>query len=249
MPKKQLIIPHYCQQCQHLTFLVREAEPFQFQLLDFLKGAWKTHSCAQIQPTLVEKVAKKNVSDNISWDTSTIPFQHQPTAHPKKRQSLSMGIVLNVNLKNGSLGVEVVTPENQFLNVRILDTSRTVTAGKPINLKKAVRVGKDKYRVEKLDFLNPGKKPTAKKTKPDSFYQLILIAKDQEKLETFINRLVTTCNQARILPINIIPLPIETENGEQMFKREIHIPLETDLLLQIEKITVPESVQISVRHG
>lgn len=248
MPKKQLIIPHYCRQCRHLIFLVREGEPFQFQLMDFLKGAWKIHSCAQIQPALTEEVASQPAFNDIGWAPDTIPFDHQPAGQPKKRQSLSIGIILSVDQNRDSTAARVITPENQLLNLRILDTHRTITVGKAINLKKAVRVGKEKYRLEKLDFINPGTKAKTYKSKADPFYQLILTAQDQEKLETFINRIVTICNKERILPINIIPQPIESENSEQLFRRDIHLPLQADLLLKIEKITVPESVQVSVRH-
>lgn len=249
MARKQLIVPYYCQHCQHLTFLVREGEPFEFRLLDFLKSAWRPHSCSQIQPELTAEISNQEIYNQISWETDTISFQHKGTALVKKRQSLTAGIVLKVKEVNNNLAVEVVTPENQLLNVRILNPARTVSAGKAISLKKAVRIGKDKYRLEKLDFVNPGKKSTETKAKPDLHYQLVLDAKDQEKLETFINRLVATCNKNRILPINITPLPIETVEDEQIFKREVHLPLESELLKQIEKITVPESVQIILKDS
>jgi len=249
MPKKQLIIPHYCKKCQHLTFVVRESDPFQYNLLDFLKGTWKSHSCAQIHPGLIEDITKQDLINKLEWAPTSLNFAHQSTGQPKKRQPLTMGVILNVSGSETNVGVEVLTPENQLINVRILKHNRPVTAGRAINLKKAVRVGKDKYRLEKIESLNPGLKATMGKSTPESYYQLILKARDQEKLETFINRLIDTCNKNRILPVNVIPLPIERIEGEQIFKRELNLPLESELLRQIEKITVPESVQISVHQS
>lgn len=248
MQKKQLIIPHYCKNCQHLTFLLREGEPFQFSLLDYIKGAWKAHSCAQIHPDLIQEVSQGAVYTELDRSPTSIPFQHQPTGQSKKRHNLTIGIVLNISENEGNRFVTVVTPENQILNVRILDAASTVTAGSPISLKGATRIGKDKYRLKRTDLVSPGRKITRKKPTANSYYQLILKAKDQEKLETFINRLIAVCNKNRSLPINIIPVLIKQENDEQVFQREMNLPLESDLLQKIEKITVPELVQVAVRH-
>ncbi|MBT4088308.1 MAG: hypothetical protein HOE30_07430 [Deltaproteobacteria bacterium] len=248
MPKKQLIIPHYCQSCKHLTFLLREAEPFQFRLLDYTKSSWESHSCAQIHPDLTEEVAQQSGYKELDESVQNIPFEHQPVSQSKKRLPLTIGVALNISVKDGSQIITVITPENQIVDVRILDNTRTVTAGKPINLKKAVRIGKNRYRLKQVEFVNPGKKTTQKQPAPVSTYQLILSAKDQEKLETFINRLVTVCYKNRSLPINVVPVPINQENDEQIFQREMNLPLESHLLQKIEKITVPESVQVTVRH-
>ncbi|MBU2648376.1 hypothetical protein KKI24_26965 [bacterium] len=249
MQKKQLIIPHYCESCQHLTFFLREGEPEQFYQLDYMKGVWKPHSCSQIYPGLTETISKRNALSEIDWAPQNIAFKHQPGSQSKKRVPLTMGIVLNVTVKDESLLVDVITPENQLLNVKVLGTEPKISAGSAISLKKAVRIGKDKFRLESIDFINPGKKTAHKQPAVSSCYQLILKAKDQEKLETFINRLVTSCNKNRTLPINIVPLPIEHIDGEQIFNREMNLPLETDLLRKIEKITVPESVQVTVRQS
>lgn len=223
-------------------------EPARFQLLDYIKGAWKNHSCAQIQPGIVDTLSGNHTIETLGWEPEFIPFQHQPSRSIKKRQPLTMGVVLKSEKNNENVMAEVVTPENQQLTIRILNPERPVRPGKAINLKRAVRVGKGKYRLEKLDFISPLKKSGTPKARLTPFYQLDLTAKDQEKLETFINQLVKTCNRNRMLPINVIPMPIDTIDGEQVFKREIHLPLESNLLLQIEKIMVPESVQITVRH-
>jgi len=142
MPKKQIIIPHYCTHCNHLSFVHREGNPFQFQLLDYIDGDWNPHSCAQIQPEMVDKLSAQDEYNDLNWDALTIPFQLQGKDTSKKRQPLAMGVVLNAKQTNDNLSVEVITPENQILNVRILNPSRPLTAGKAINLKRAVRVGK-----------------------------------------------------------------------------------------------------------
>jgi len=247
MPKKQLIIPHYCQSCQHLTFLLREAKPFQFSLLDYKKGSWEPHSCTQIHTGLTEEILQQNSYQELDESPQTIPFKHQPSSQSKKRLPLTVGVVLSNSVGDKSQTVTIVTPENQVVDVRILDNTRTVTAGKLIKLHKAVRIGKGKYRLKLLEFSNPRQK-TPPHSAPKSHYQLILSAKDQEKLETFINRLVSVCTKNRTLPINIVPVPIIQEDSEQIFQREMNLPLESPLLHKIEKITVPESVQVAVRQ-
>ncbi len=248
MPKKQLIIPHYCQSCQHLTFLLRESEPFQFSLLDYKKGLWEPHSCAQIRPGLTEEIRQQNKYQELDESPQTIPFKHQPSSQSKKRVPLTVGVVLDISVKDENRAITVVTPENQLIEVRVLDSTRTITAGKSIKLKNAVRIGKGKYRLKQAEFIDPRKKTVKKQSTPKSHYQLILSAKDQEKLETFINRLVSVCTKNRSLPINIVPVPIIQENDGQIFQREMNLPLESHLLQKIEKITVPESVQVTVRQ-
>lgn len=249
MPRKQLIIPHYCKRCGHLTFVIREGEPFQFRLLDFCQQNWKPHSCAQIEPDLVTQIAGMDAYRQIQWHTHHIDFQHQAATPIRKRPALSIGVVLNISQESNTMTARVLTPENQMFEVRIPHPEKAVTAGKALALKKAVRIGKEKYRLEKLEYRNPGSSIKSSKTRTDPFFHLILQSRDQEKLETFINRLVNVCNNNRILPVNTIPLPIEENEGEQTFRREIHLPLASDLLQQIEKLTVPESVEISMRHG
>jgi len=248
MRKKQLIIPHYCKNCQHLTFLLREADPFQFSLLDYLKGTWKTHSCAQIHPNLIGEISQQTTYAELEESPKNLPFQYQPSTQSKKRHKLTIGIVLNVTEKDESHFITVITPENQILTIKILDNTNIIRAGSSIKLKGAARIGKDTYRLEKTEFTNPGRKTTHTKPTLEVYYQLILKAKDQEKLETFINRLIIVCNKNRSLPINIIPVMIKQEDNEQVFQRQMNIPLESDLLQKIEKVTVPESVQVAVRH-
>ncbi len=249
MTKKQLIIPHYCQSCQHLTFLLREAEPFQFSLLDYKMGSWEPHSCTQINPELTEEILQQNRYQELDESPQTIPFKHQPSSQSKKRMPLTVGVVLDIIVNNENRTVTVINPENQLINVRILDSTRITTAGKSIKLNNAVRIGKGRYRLNQVEFINPRKKIPKKQSPSKSYYQLILRAKDQEKLETFINRLVTVCTKNRSLPINIVPVPIIQENNEQIFQREMNLPLESYLLQKIEKITVPESVQVTVRQS
>lgn len=249
MPKKLLIFPCYCNHCRHLSFIAREGAPGRYRMLDFIGGAWKQHSCAQVHPETINQLVDSHRFEDVSAAPETIPFRYQGESTAKRRESLTMGVIVKLDVNNHKQTADVVTPKNQLLNIRILDFTRPLYAGRALNLKKAIKVGKGKYRLEKTDILTPDQKSLSrKKSSPEPFYQILLHARDQEKLETFINRLLTTCKNARILPTNIIPLPVETEDNEQIFKREIHLPLNTELLLQIEKLTLPESIQISVRH-
>jgi hypothetical protein len=247
MPKKQLISPHYCQICQHLTFLLREAEPFQFSLVDYKKGSWEPHSCTQVHTGLIKEILQHNSYLELDESPQTIPFKHRPSSQSKKRLPLTVGVVLRNAVGDGNQTVTIVTPENQVADVRILDNTRTATVGKMIKLHKTVRIGKGKYRLKLLEFSNPRQK-TPSHSAPKSHYQLILSAEDQEKLETFINRLVTVCTKNRTLPINIVPVPITQVDSVQIFQREMNLPLESSLLQKIEKVTVPESVQVTVRQ-
>lgn len=248
MPKKQLIIPCYCNHCQHLTFIAREGAPGSYRMLDFIKGIWKPHTCAQIHPETIRQLVEKHRLEEIATDPDAIPFHFRGESTAKRREPLSMGVIVKLAQTGGKLTADVITPKNQILSVRILDSTRSIHAGRALNLKKAIKIGKDKYRLEKTDILTLNQKRTTRKTESEPFYQLLLNARDQEKLETFVNRLLAICKTARTLPLNIIPLPIEKIDSEQVFKREIHLPLNSDLLLQIEKLTVPESIQIAVRH-
>jgi len=58
--------------------------------------------------------------------------------------------------------------------------------------------------------------------------------------------LIETCIRRGTRPTYIIPRPIVQKDEVQKFQREINIPLNSELLKNIEKIGVPESVQINI---
>jgi len=248
MPKKQLIIPCYCNHCQHLSFLTREESTGQYRMMDFIGETWTQHACAQIHPETVERLVKQHRCDNLAPEPELIPFQYQGESTARRREPLTVGIIVKLVRSDDKQTAEVITPHNQFLNIRVVDPTRSLHAGKALNLKKAIKVGKGKYRLEKAELLTPDRKSSTLKKRSDPFYHLLLNAKDQEKLETFVNRLLAICKKARTLPANILLLPIVKSDNEQIFNREIRLPLNSDLLLQIEKLTIPESIQISVHH-
>jgi len=249
MSLNHLVIPHYCPQCQNLSFIYRNDADTSPTFLDYDNSMWRYHACSyrHYQSLIKESQAKKLL--DLEFGVQMIPFNHRESKSKKTQSLPSMGVIISIPQKEEEPRfIKVITIDNSIISLRILDFPPDLSVGLPIDLTECVRVGQGKYRLKKVSYLLPVSGEIEKKEDILEYYQLSIVANDPEQLETFVNKLLNTFLTFRFSPLSVLPFEVSQVENSNRYHRVINIPPVLGLKGILENIQIPEFIEIKLNQ-
>ncbi|MCP4754212.1 MAG: hypothetical protein GY866_25275 [Proteobacteria bacterium] len=244
-----LLVPLYCANCRNLTFLATPRNEPGGTLIDYVETSWRQHPCVFVNQKLTLENPHVLEALKLQWGIRKIPFLHQKPLKPSRKQIHSLGIILSIPPEEDeNRFLKAVTTENDIVEIKVLNPPPDLSAGALINLSKMTRVGSGKFRMREIDQIVLPENIARHYALDEEYYQLTLSADDQELLESFINRLLGIFLKQKFSPCSVVPLPITRNADGQIYHRQVNMPPQSDLLKRIENISIPESIQFSVRQ-
>ena len=243
----ELVIPFICAYCQNIALLFKPENESGIQLLDFFNSRWRQHTCATIKgKSLFDDNLIKALSE-LKWGIRKIP--RIAGLNQKTRQKrLSKGIILSIPQDGEQHFIKVLTLENTLIDIKTVKKSTDLSAGLLIDLSGAVRTGHRKFRLSKITQLLMRDELNQSSDTQKEFYQFLLTANDQEKLEVFVDRLTKTLLKQKSSPYSVVPTPITRSEAIEYHHRRVIIRSEPDILKNVENISLPESFRISIKQ-
>jgi ribosomal protein S10 len=232
-----------------LTFLFQpEGQPAA--LIDYAEKHWSPHPCHTARKDLLDNNRHLQKLAALKPPIEKIPFVHQERTTDPKTPRLNVGIVLTVTREDEQkVRLSVLTPDNTILEIKTTAPAGGIHPASLISLNNAIRIGRGRFRLDTLQPVRLPKTLTPQEHHAGTTVQILLSASDQEQLETCLKRLLNIGMKAKSLPSRITVRPVESNGNEQIFSRQLDLPITPEVLLSIEKTSLPESVQIQVRQG
>ena len=245
--KKEAIVPLSCPFCQKTSFLFKSGF-YGNILVDSDGEQFHFHPCfvTRYEELLADASVKERIESG--QNPEFVESVKERNDAIRKNKKLSLGIVMGWLGDENEQRVKVVTSDEEYIDLKFAEAPEFSAIGQLIRLDKAVRTGKGKYRLTNLEFVD-AEALFLDKLSIESYYKMEFQSLDIEQLETFVQRFTQFLMDKKIIPLYIIPLPTGTsESEERFYRREVGIHTDMEIMKQFEQFTIPESIQLSVKH-
>ncbi len=228
------LFPLYCPHCGRLTLRHPQG------LLDLKHDRLAEHPCKLHQKKPIQESLPPFVENEgpIFFQTRTLPGQ-------RKLRDPQWGLILE---QENSDEWRVLALENQIIGLKTLFQATELRPGDLVSLKKAQRIGQQRYRLETKELLFPPSDLLDLALGPIEFYRLNLSSRDQNHLENITGRFLDLSLQEGIHPFALTLGAIETKEGERVFHRALDLDPSAKLLQTFEGLPLPPSVQLSIQQ-
>jgi hypothetical protein len=248
MDQETLFLPFFCSNCNHLAFIVKQQGEEQPTILEYSDSCWSPHLCYNVKGSAIWSHQRE--LNRFSWGDRQIPVKFPGKTKTSKSGKLTLGIIVELaepeeNSQSPAF-IKVTTIEGSLIQVRTVEQQSIPSAGLLIDLKKAKKVGNDKYRLPAIKSAKIDYSLKTDKTPKSDYFKLSLSSFDQEQLEVYIARFLIDLSSHNIFPTSIIPLPISTRDEQTRYSRKIAIPSSANLQKTIKNMTIPESIELSL---
>ena len=231
----KLLLPFYCPNCKALTFLVKGDQP---QLVDYAPGAWALPPCQRFEgkPILEFEIVTHLLGLK---DQESFAFKYRPGGHHRHTEPKEAVVLRIADARHPYF--QVLTGENGLFEVK-LNGALGLVQGCLIGLGKLKRTGTDRFRTDHWEALELPEllAPTATL----ELYRLTLKAPEQEALETHCTRFLQHFDRAGTPALGVLPGLIQP-GAVPLFVRQLFLSKEADLVLALEKVSLPEQVETS----
>ena len=247
MKTEELFIPFFCNNCQQLAFIYKQSSEQALQVIEFYKNAWNPHLCFNAKGDSIwshdPSLAK------LEWGVQRIPVNFPSKPKKKRHDEPSLGVVIELPQQEDSEEspsfLKVLTMQGSVAYVRRTRKADLTSAGILIDFSQAKKIGNDKYRVSEFIQIHPQLEPDESDNQADVFC-FTLSARDQEQLESFVDRFLQNLSKNNLYLQYIIPLEIKPDRSDTPYQRKLAVSSAYKLKKAIETFTFPESIQISV---
>jgi ribosomal protein S10 len=247
MKNKTLIIPLYCPNCDNLIYLANRYEKSD-QLVEYQDGDWIEHPCTSIKRGKIWQDQLIYERQNLVWGLERLPFSPRTEQRNLKANRAIFGVVSSIYEMDDHCNLRVYTDERVLIDIKVREQRKELSAGMLLDLKHLQRIGKGRYRLPTLtEFKLPDFVPPLSIV-PDLYLELILKAKDQRLLETFTKRFLQHFLEKGAAAFAVYPLPLTSEGENTIHSRCINFPSRKDLTTSFKDISLPNSVQITIRE-
>jgi len=244
---RELILPFYCPLCKSLTFLYKQ-EKKRSIYCDFIEERWKEHPCGVTNPEeLIRSEYVKNIH-NIEWGNPSIPYRTRETKQKSSKRTFTLGIILST-LKRSEDRVQyslLTLSDYREITLEIKGANESIPAGILINMEGAIRIGPEKYRLQKLEQINMDRVIPYSSEKEQ--YGLLVSCDDSVLLETHMSRFISCFKENQIYPTGLIPLKIKILKGKQIHRRQLTIPANKNLSKVLKQIAIPDSIEMEIKQ-
>ncbi len=245
MYQKSVLLPFYCNNCNHLAYLYKSESDLQEIVIEYAESSWQMHQCFSIKGSTV-----RNPGDsfpNVSWGAGKIIIDYSRQIKRLKSPDLTLGVIIQLpENEEKEEFIKVLTVENNLILLRSTQPEEGLSAGMLIDLSDAKKVGKNKFRIPKvIQTLLPiiEKNRMADKSRNLS---LKMSAPDQEQLEAFITLFLKKLSQNNLFPISVVPLKIDSDSTQSYYERKVILPPAYNLKQAIESMAIPDSIRIAI---
>ena len=240
------IYPTYCPNCSQLMFLGKHQSQ-ELCAIDYQKANWIPHNCTDDKSHIYENDL---IIDHINEEDqqAPIPFVWQKKKSDQTKKSLKPGVVLSVENNDETKILEVITVDNSQLSIKVVKDDSAVQPGFVLDLKKATRTGKNKYRISQVSQIDVSSENFDNDGVLQEFYAINISGTDQEKLELLIDKVIQHFRQNHISAFGIIPLPITKKVSESIFTRRIFIKPVDALVQKIKLLHLPEEFEVFIEQ-
>ena len=245
----EVLYPFYCFNCGNLAFVHRQLGDEQLRIADFISLKWQVHSCFKIDRDRFGNNPHIQKLHTLDWKSDRLPFVHRILPSVPKQRHYSAGIVISLPTdgKEGNPFM-VLTPENSVIEIKSVQKTIPEICGVLIDISDHVRIGKGKFRINTITrYVVPDYLQLIGQSAKD-VYQVNVSSTDAEKLETFVDRLLKVFVEQRIAPLSILPLKMTRSNRISKHHRQMTIPSNFDFNAIIEKLSVPDFIELSARQ-
>ncbi len=245
---EETVFPLYCPICRRLAFVVR-SESCRFVLADIAIGSWSIHPCFLSKPDIVKNDSAVEEILQTAAVSDRLPFVWYKNPPNYKNREGALGVVTKtaVSVRN-AVQLEVVTTNNELLALKPLFAADGIRAGTVLDVRERVRIGKGRYRLEHCKRVPPPENFSDRLSVPKEYYKLVLSSIDQEKLESFVDRLLIFLDGECAVTLSVIPLAIAKKKECLYHRRQIIlIPVEK-LIKGIFQLPIPDHISLSVHQ-
>jgi len=242
---KNLVIPFYCPRCGKYCFLYHLLDKNKIGIINSLEPPWEEHSCFQFGGEEIRNNSYFEKLQQIPWGEERIPFKRRKKGKNKVQKKHYSGVILSIELEEaGVYLLRAIDDVEDVLEINYTGALDGLCAGMLVDLRKIVSLQTGRFRLQSIDQIVIEKEFTVPEKTPAEYYELKIWGKDQEQLETYMNRFVAQVKKDRGRLLAVVPLPLEEMEGEKRFTRKMIFLGQAGLIQILQGFSFPKGIDM-----